>query len=345
MTDAFSLLNINRDVLKDFHLLANRVDNLQIERVINQNMRKLKSIEERLLVDEGIKVSKQSIDEILYKVVQASRKLDFNMENWTMRELRIVSYYMMKLQDDENAYEYALMILDIGWRNMFFNGLVFYLMNSWCLIKPELRKSTSRLVVKKLQQYQENNRRYLMLKNHANLFEEMGPQRLALLLASQNKDVREAPLVLGSKAVAFSQSYFSDVIVKYCDRKTIDLDTLEEIFEAHNVARTKKLVFAEMVKRAEAFLEEHGLNDTIQELCDSEEVQALAKEHYQDFVKKTEELFASVPESRKEATEHVKESFHGYTFEVFMNDFKANFEVNEYKALAPILIAFFSSSF
>lgn len=252
MTDAFSLLNINRDVLKDFHLLANRVDNLQIERVINQNLRKLKSIEERLLVDEGIKVSKQSIDEILYKVVQASRKLDFNMENWTMRELRIVSYYMMKLQDDENAYEYALMILDNGWRNMFFNGLVFYLMNSWCLIKPELRKSTSRLVVKKLQQYQENNRRYLMLKNHANLFEEMGPQRLALLLASQNKDVREAPLVLGSKAVAFSQSYFSDVIVKYCDRKTIDIDTLEEIFEAHNVARTKKLVFAEMVKRADA---------------------------------------------------------------------------------------------
>ena len=252
MTDAFSLLNINRDVLKDFHLLANRVDNLQIERVINQNLRKLKSIEERLFVDEGIKVSKQSIDEILYKVVQASRKLDFNMDNWTMRELRIVSYYMMKLQDDENAYEYALMILDNGWRNMFFNGLVFYLMNSWCLIKPELRKSTSRLVVKKLQQYQENNRRYLMLKNHANLFEEMGPQRLALLLASQNKDVREAPLVLGSKAVAFSQSYFSDVIVKYCDRKTIDLDTLEEIFEAHNVARTKKLVFAEMVKRADA---------------------------------------------------------------------------------------------
>ena len=252
MTDAFSLLNINRDVLKDFHLLANRVDNLQIERVINQNLRKLKSIEERLLVDEGIKVSKQSIDEILYKVVQASRKLDFNMDNWTMRELRIVSYYMMKLQDDENAYEYALMILDNGWRNMFFNGLVFYLMNSWCLIKPELRKSTSRLVVKKLQQYQENNRRYLMLKNHANLFEEMGPQRLALLLASQNKDVREAPLVLGSKGVAFSQSYFSDVIVKYCDRKTIDLDTLEEIFEAHNVARTKKLVFAEMVKRADA---------------------------------------------------------------------------------------------
>ena len=252
MTDAFSLLNINRDVLKDFHLLANRVDNLQIERVINQNMRKLKSIEERLLVDEGIKVSKQSIDEILYKVVQYAKKEDFNMENWTMRELRIVSYYMMKLQDDENAYVYALMLLDNGWRNLFFNGLVFYLMNSWCLIKPDLRKSTSQLIVKKLQQYRDNNRRYLLLKNHANMFEEMGPQRLALLLVSQNKDVREAPLVLGSKPSAFSQSYFSDVIVKYCDRKSVNLDILEEIFETHNVARTKKLVFAELVKRADA---------------------------------------------------------------------------------------------
>lgn len=252
MTDIYSLLNINHDVLKDFHLLANRVDNLQIEKVVNQNLRKLKSIEERLLVDGGIKVSKQSIDEILYKVVQYAKKEDFNMENWTMRELRIVSYYMMKLQDEENAYVYALMLLDNGWRNMFFNGLVFYLMNSWCMIKPDLRKSTSQLVVKKLQQYRDNNRRYLLLKNHANMFEEMGPQRLALLLVSQNKDVREAPLVLGSKASAISQSYFSDVIVKYCDRKSVDLDTLEEIFEVHNVTRTKKLVFAELVKRADA---------------------------------------------------------------------------------------------
>ena len=84
------------------------------------------------------------------------------------------------------------------------------------------------------------------------MFEEMGPQRLALLLVSQNKDVREAPLVLGSKPSAFSQSYFSDVIVKYCDRKSVNLDILEEIFDTHNVARTKKLVFAELVKRADA---------------------------------------------------------------------------------------------
>ena len=251
MSDAYSLLNINRDVLKDFHLLANRVGDHQTEKVINQNVRKLKAIEERMFVDEGIQVSKQSIDEILYKEVQSAHNKTINMSDWTMRELRIISYYMMKLQDDEVAFDYALSLLDKGWRNMFFNGLVFYLMNSWCLIKPELRKKTSLLVIKKLQEYKDNNRRYLLLKNHANLFEDAGPQRLAYLLTSQNKDIKEAPLVLGSKASAISQSYFSDVIVKYCERHPIDEDDLEELFEVHDVKRTKQLLFAHLVMKAE----------------------------------------------------------------------------------------------
>lgn len=251
MSDAYSLLNINRDVLKDFHLLANRVGDHQTEKVINQNVRKLKAIEERMFVDEGIQVSKQSIDEILYKEVQAAHNKTINMSDWTMRELRIISYYMMKLQDDEVAFDYALSLLDKGWRNMFFNGLVFYLMNSWCLIKPELRKKTSLLVIKKLQEYKDNNRRCILLKNHANLFEDAGPQRLAYLLTSQNKDIKEAPLVLGSKASAISQSYFSDVIVKYCERHPIDEDDLEELFEVHDVKRTKQLLFAHLVMKAE----------------------------------------------------------------------------------------------
>lgn len=251
MSDAYSILNINRDVLKDFHLLANRVADHQTEKVINQNVRRLKSIEERMFVDEGIKVSRQSIDEILYEVVQAAHSEEASKKDWTMRELRIVSYYLMKLQDDETAFGYALELLDKNWRNMYFNGLVFYLMNSWCLIKPELRQKTSRLVVKKLQEYKDNNRRYLLLKNHANMFEDPGPQRLASLSVNQCKDVREAPLILGSKASTISQSYFSDVIVYYSNRHGLNEDALEEIFEVHDVKRTKQLVFADLVRKAE----------------------------------------------------------------------------------------------
>lgn len=251
MADAYTLLNINQDVLKDFHLQANRIDDHQTEKVINQNLRKLKEIESRMFANEGITVSKQSIEEVLYKVVEASHSGATKMEDWTMRELRIVSYYLMKLQNEDEVYSYALTLLDKGWKNMFFNGLVFYVMNSWNMIKPELRKNTCQLITKKLQQYSDNNRRYLMYKNHANFFEEAGPARMSALLTSKRQDVREAPQILGNRPSSFSQSYYSDVIVKYCEKVDVEIDTLEEIFESHTDTRTKKLVFANLVVQAD----------------------------------------------------------------------------------------------
>lgn len=251
MPDAYSLLNLNHDVLKEFQLQANRIDDRQTEKVINQNLRKLKEIESRMLSNEGITVPKQSIEEVLYKVLETSRSGETKMDDWTIRELRIVSYYLMKLQNEDEIYNYALNLLDKGWKNMFFNGLVFYVMNSWNMIKPELRRNTCQLITKKLQLYSDNNRRYMMYKNHANFFEEAGPTRMSALLISKKQDVREAPQVIGNKLSAFSQSYYSDVIVKYCEKVDIDIDTLEEIFEIHNDTRTKKLVLADLVERAE----------------------------------------------------------------------------------------------
>lgn len=251
MADAYALLNINQEVLKDFHLQANRIDDHQTEKIINQNLRKLKEIEMRMFSNEGIKVNKQSIEEVLYKVLEAAHSGETNMDDWTMRELRIVSYYIMKLQNEETVYNYALVLLDKGWKNMFFNGLVFYVMNSWNLIKPELRKNTCQLITKKLQQYSDNNRKYLMLKNHANFFEEAGPIRMATLLSSKGQDVKEAPQILGNKQASFAQSYYSDVIVKYCEKVDLDIDCLEEIFKIHTDARTKKLVFANLVIQAD----------------------------------------------------------------------------------------------
>lgn len=251
MADAYTLLGINQDVLTDFHLQANRIDDHQTEKIINQNLRKLMEIESRVYANEGIKVSKQSIDEVLYKVVEESHSGETKMSDWTMRELRIVSYYLMKLQNEDYVYNYALNLLDKGWKNMFFNGLVFYVMNSWNMIKSELRKNTCLLIVKKLQQYSDSNRKYLLYKNHANFFEEAGPARMAALLTSKKQDVREAPQILGNKHAAFAQSYYSDVIVKYCEKVDVDIDTLEEIFEIHTDARTKKLVFANLVIEAD----------------------------------------------------------------------------------------------
>lgn len=41
------------------------------------------------------------------------------MSIWSIRELRIVSYYLMKLQGNEGAYRYALNLLDSNWRDLF----------------------------------------------------------------------------------------------------------------------------------------------------------------------------------------------------------------------------------
>lgn len=70
MSDIYSILNIDSGIIQDFHLLADRVADHQIEKVINKNVRALKQIEESMFVDKGLNVAQQSIDEIVSKVIR-----------------------------------------------------------------------------------------------------------------------------------------------------------------------------------------------------------------------------------------------------------------------------------
>ena len=123
MNDIYSLLNINSDVIRDYPLLANRVADHQIEKVINSNMGKLKQIEDRMLIDKGIEIPKRSIDEVIRKVIRLSKQNDSSPENWSIRELRIVSYYLMKLRNNSTDYYFALSLLDNNWRNIYFKNI------------------------------------------------------------------------------------------------------------------------------------------------------------------------------------------------------------------------------
>lgn len=249
MSDIYSILNINSGIIQDFHLLADRVADHQIEKVINKNVRTLKQIEERMFVDKGLNVAQQSIDEIISKVIRMAPSGNTSMDNWTIRELRIVSYYLMKLRDDNVCYLYALELLDKNWKNIFFHGLAFYLLNSWHSIEPDYRNLTGQLLVRKLDSYSESNRRYNLWKNRANLFDSNGPVRMAALLKAKNMSVAEAPSLLGFKNTSIKQAYYSDVIVKYVETNHItNLDSIDQVFELHNLDRTKKLIFAYLVE-------------------------------------------------------------------------------------------------
>lgn len=250
MSDVYSLLNINKGMLQDFRLLADRVADHQIEKVVNKNMSKLKQIEERMLVDKGLEVAQQSIDEVISKVIRMAPSGNTAGENWTVRELRIVSYYLMKLRDDSINYMYALELLNNNWKNMFFNGLAFYLLNSWHSIEPDFRTLTTQLLMRKLEEYSDSNRRYNLWKNRLNLFDSNGPTRMAAMLSAKRMNIEEAPTLLGFKESSIKQSYYSDVIIKYIANNGItDRDSIEDIFELHNLDRTKKLVFAYLIEK------------------------------------------------------------------------------------------------
>ena len=250
MSDVYSLLSINQGVLQDFRLLADRVADHQTEKVVNKNMSRLKQIEERMLVDKGLEVAQQSIDEVISKVIRMAPSGNTAGGNWTVRELRIVSYYLMKLRDDSINYMYALELLNNNWKNMFFNGLAFYLLNSWHSIETDFRTLTSQLLMRKLGEYCDSNHRYNLWKNRLNLFDSNGPTRMAAMLSAKRMNIDEAPTLLGFKKSSIKQSYYSDVIIKYIANNNItDRDSIEDIFELHNLDRTKKLVFAYLVEK------------------------------------------------------------------------------------------------
>ena len=257
MEDIYTLLNINKGVLQDFHLQAERAVDHQTELAINRNMRTLKEIAERMMTDTNVKVSQQTIDEIILKVIDNAKVGNKDMSIWSIRELRIVSYYLMKLQGNDGAYQYALSLLDANWRDLFFNGLSFYCLDTWNMIDPELRVLTCDLLNKKLKGYKGENKKYMAMKNHANLFDEAGPRRLSALLSQKKQELTDAPTYFCNKPSTLSQSYYSDVIVNFFETNIVtDLDIVESVLDLHNSDRTKKLVFADLVQRVEKFGDE-----------------------------------------------------------------------------------------
>lgn len=250
MEDIYTLLNINNSLIQSFPLQASNIVDHQTELAINRSLRTLKEIEERMMSDKSVNASLQSIDEVMQKVIDNTKINNQDMSIWSIRELRIVSYYLMKLQGNDDAYAYALTLLEKNWRDMFFNGLSFYCLDSWNMIDPLLRVRTCELLRNRLSVYQGNNKKYMEMKNHVNLFDEAGPLRMSVMVSQKKRNITEAPSFFKNKPSTINQSYYSDVIVSYCnDNQIMDLDQIKSIFEIHHLERTKKLVLADLVDK------------------------------------------------------------------------------------------------
>lgn len=250
MEDIYALLNINASLIQNFPLKANNLVDHQTELAISRDIRSLKEIEVRMMSDKSVSVSLQSIDEVIQKVIDNAKEDNKDVSIWSIRELRIVSYYLMKLQGNDDAYVYALMLLEKNWRNMFFNGLSYYCLDNWNMIDPQLRAYACELLKDKLSAYQDSNKKYMVMKNHANLFDDAGPLRMSAMISQKKLNLMDAPSLFSNNPSTINQSYYSDVIVSYCNANHImNLDMIESVFEVHNLERTKKLVLANLVDR------------------------------------------------------------------------------------------------
>lgn len=251
MSNIYGLLNLNRDILENFALQGRLIENnVETDRILRNATRKLKAIEDRMQDDEKRPdFNQQSIEEVVEKV---KRETNGANEEWTIKELRLLSYYMVRLRNEQKVFEHALHLLENNWKDMFINGLMFFLMNSWNICSDNLLIGVSELIKRHLVNYSGSIKRYLTLKRQIDLLEKAGPIRLATLLSAKNIPLENAPAILGYKVSSLSLSYFSDVIINYFKRKQeIDYDEMEEIFKKHALDRTKKLIYAYLVEKAE----------------------------------------------------------------------------------------------
>ena len=154
--------------------------------------------------------------------------------------------------DSTDEFLYVIDLLSKNWRPLFFNGLVFYILNTWNNIKPHYRTLVCELINSQLKVYQGKNRKYALLKTRGNLLEESGPIRMSALLEQKKMNIQDAPTLFGFKPASITMSYYSDVIVKYFSKNGhIDLDKIADVLIEHKNDRTTKLLLAELVRQAE----------------------------------------------------------------------------------------------
>ena len=184
MSNIYGLLNLNQDILENFALQGRLIENnVETDRILRNATRKLKAIEDRMQ-DDGKRpyFNQQSIEEVIEKVKRETNGA--NMD-WTIKELRLVSYYMVRFRNEQNVFDHALQLLENNWKDMFINGLMFFLMNSWNICTDNLLIGVSELIKRHLVNYSGPIKRYLILKQQTDLLEKSGPVRLATLISAK----------------------------------------------------------------------------------------------------------------------------------------------------------------
>ena len=176
MDNIYSLLDLNADLLSNFSIQANVIEDRGTERILNQNIKKLDQIERIHGSEVECKMPSHKINAVVQKILR--KVLKNSDEEISLPELRIISYNLSQFHGEDQAYFYALELLRNEWNDMFFNGIASYLLSSWNHIREDYLSSCISLFTSQLQSYSGSIQRYQKLKEHIDFFKEGGPLRL-----------------------------------------------------------------------------------------------------------------------------------------------------------------------
>ena len=243
------ILNINMGLLEDFYLQANEVVDSQVEKILDHNLNRLRRVGESMQSEKDIKASAKALEEAIDQLKQAYKGKIGTVE-W--RDLRIISYNLQEITEDYGLYAFALQTYQDNWKDMYINGLVYSLMENWRYYSMHQRSDLIKLVTEKINDYEGPITRYNKLKDCCKWFSLNGTAELAKEIARRGVSLINAPSIFGNRLSSISQSYYSDVIVRYVrDNSIVDLNQIKEIFDVHKSDRTRKLVYAYLVEQAE----------------------------------------------------------------------------------------------
>ncbi|MCD8385571.1 MAG: EH signature domain-containing protein [Bacteroidales bacterium] len=256
--DIYSLLDIDIASIQEFHLRANMLENRVNARAIDVTATRLRKIEDSfLLSDKPLTVPQETIEAAIKKLRSS---LTSNTKKLEARELRILCYNVALIHEEQDLVDQLIKLVDANWRNLYFNGLVYYMFAHWVSAPMVIRNKVCQLIMKKLTGYQGSIKRYVALQNLSNLFEENGPLRMAMLVKARNISLQESPTILGYRPSAFLHSYYDEVIIQYVKlNPDLQYSDIEQMLDDHQSSRCNKLVCCDLI------LAEERSNDALKQ--------------------------------------------------------------------------------
>jgi hypothetical protein len=196
------------------------------------------------------------IPQIFRKFKIYTKNTDYIFERKELRTLTYALAYSEKhvssIFSSDNELKSALHLLDAGWRDSFFVGLIDCFLKNWETRHRQSLHYLEKFISGKLESYSGSRNTLISFKNNKRFFDTRnGDLILGDTLSRLNKPIMEAPKMLSVPDSWFAYPYFSRVIVAYYDRNkdniSNELVILNEILALHNNSATNKRVISKLI--------------------------------------------------------------------------------------------------